>query len=382
LPKIVLISPAFPLRGGIAASSERLAREFQAMGHQVVLYSFSLQYPSFLFPGKTQYAEGPAPQDLDIRTTINSINPFSWLITARKIAREQPDYIVTRYWLPFMAPALSTILIVFGWLSARKTKKIGFVDNLIPHEKRFGDTFLSKCFCATNDGFLAMSDSVGHDLKRFSPQKNISISPHPIYDHYGVRIAKLDALAKLDLDPTHIWFLFFGFIRAYKGLDLLLEAMSDQRLRDRKCSLIIAGECYENWALYQSIIDKNKLQNQIVLHNKYIADDQVTTYFSATDLVVQPYRTATQSGITQIALHFNKPTLVTNVGGLPEMVKHKLTGYVTEINPVSIADAMLYHLDSIQKSNTESPSEPMYDAIEAEKARYAWRILAEEIMNN
>jgi D-inositol-3-phosphate glycosyltransferase len=371
--KIIVLSPAHPLRGGIAASSERLAVELQNMGHEVVIYSFSLQYPGFLFPGKTQYSDAEAPAAFQIKTTINSVNPISWMRTGWLIAQERPDLVITRYWLPFMAPAQGTILACLRWFGSGKTRRVALVDNLIPHEKRLGDRVLSGYFARQNDAFLAMSESVAQDIRAMSPEKTVVVSPHPIYDHYGARLPRNEALTHLGLDESKPWLLFFGFIRAYKGLDLLLQAMSDARLRDAHVQLLIAGECYEDWAPYQSLIDQNNLQNCITLRTDYVSDNEVKYFFSAADLIVQPYKTATQSGITQIALHFNQPTLVTNVGGLPEMVRHGETGYVVEPTPTAIADAVMEYLPKAEKNT-------MYHAIEAEKARFSWRLMAERFL--
>jgi D-inositol-3-phosphate glycosyltransferase len=373
--RILILSPAHPLRGGIAASSERLAHELQAMGHTVVMYSFSLQYPSFLFPGKTQYTDQAAPSGLTIKTTINSINPFSWLRTATQMRKEQPDLVITRYWLPFMAPALGTILCLLKWFGNKHVQRVGLVDNLIPHEKRFGDRLLSRYFAAHTDRFLAMSASVATDIHAMTPNKSVIVSPHPIYDHYGDSVARDHAVQHLGLskEPKHL-IMFFGFIRAYKGLDLLLAAMADQRIRRLSVQLLIAGECYEDWATYQAMIDQYGIGDRVVLHTDYIADTEVRYYFSAADLIVQPYKTATQSGITQIAMHFNKPTLVTRVGGLPEMVQHGLTGFVVEPEPEAIAEAIVQYL-------TEAKPEVMASSIETAKAKYAWRLLAQRLVS-
>jgi D-inositol-3-phosphate glycosyltransferase len=375
--KMILISPAHPLRGGIAASSERLAHELREMGHEVVMYSFSLQYPSFLFPGKTQFSDSAAPDNLVIHSTINSINPFSWLRTAWLIGQSRPDLVITRYWLPFMAPALGTILALMRWFGSKQAHRVALVDNLIPHEKRPGDRLLSRYFAAQNDAFLAMSESVAADIRAMTSQKSVLVSPHPIYDHYGSRIARAEAHQHLQLDASKPWLMFFGFIRAYKGLDLLLHALADVRLRAADVRLLIAGECYENWQTYQDIINQHGLQNCVTLRTDYIPDTEVRSYFSAADLVVQPYKTATQSGITQIALHFNQPTLVTNVGGLPEMVNHLETGYVVEPTPAAIADAVMLYLPILRD---ESRQKQMFDAIEKEKARFSWRLMAERLV--
>jgi D-inositol-3-phosphate glycosyltransferase len=303
------------------------------------IISFSLQYPGFLFPGKTQYDTGKGPQDIKIETSINSINPLNWLKVARQIKREKPDCVIFRYWLPFMGPCLGTI--------ARNIKKgtdikvIAITDNVIPHEKRFGDRGFTSYFLKQCDGFIAMSRAVLNDLETFIRTDKKVFLPHPIYDIFGAKVGKSAAIKHLGLDISDKHILFFGFIRKYKGLDLLLEAMADPRIKQLGVKLIIAGEYYEDAAPYNKIITENGLEKNIILRTEYIPSEEVADYFCASDMVVQPYRTATQSGVTQIAYHFEKPMLVTNVGGLPEIVPHNKVGYVTEIRPASIADAIV-----------------------------------------
>ena len=336
--KVIIVGPAFPLRGGIANFNEALCRAMNVAGIETKIISLSLQYPSFLFPGKTQFDTGNGPQDIVIETKINSINPFNWLKVAKQIKHEQPGYVVFRYWLPFMGPCLGSIA---KWIKKKtKIKVIAITDNVIPHEKRFGDRMFTNYFVKQCDGFIAMSQSVLNDLSEFTNTTNKVFLPHPIYDIFGEKIEKSIALKHLNLNETDKHILFFGFIRKYKGLDLLLEAMADARIKQLNVKLIIAGEYYEDAAPYDELIKKNKLENNIILKTEYIPSEEVKYYFCAADMVAQPYRNATQSGVTQIAYHFEKPMLVTNVGGLPEIVPHNKVGYVTEINSKAIADAI------------------------------------------
>lgn len=361
--KAIIIGPAFPLRGGIANFNEALCRAMNKAGIDTKIISFSLQYPGFLFPGKTQYDTGKGPQDIAIETKINSINPFNWVKIAKQIKHEQPDYVVIRYWLPFMGPCLGTIAKRIRKGTAIKV--IAITDNVIPHEKRFGDKILTKYFVKQCDGFIAMSQSVLNDLKEFTSTDKKVFLPHPIYDIFGAKLEKLIALKHLGLDPNHKHILFFGFIRKYKGLDLLLEAMADERIRHMGVKLIVAGEYYEDAAYYNQIISKNKLENAVILKTEYIPAEEVRYYFCASDMVTQPYRSATQSGVTQIAYHFEKPMLVTNVGGLPEIVPHNKAGYVTEINSVSIADAIV----DFYSNNKE---QVFIQNVIREKQRFLW----------
>ncbi len=367
--KIVLISPAHPLRGGIATSSERLARELQAMGHQVVIYNFSLQYPSFLFPGKTQYSDEAAPEDLLIKTRLNSVNPLNWVLSARSIALESPDRIVVRFWLPFMAPCLGSILRLIRLFSNKKINITALIDNIIPHEKRFGDKALARFFVAACDDFVVMSRSVEAQLQSFLSAdigtESIKYVPHPIYDVYGGPLDKTIARQELGLPQQAPLVLFFGLIRPYKGLDLLLEALA----HTPSVHALIAGECYGDWQPYQKIISAHALESRVHLHTYFIPSEEVSLYFSAADLVVQPYRSATQSGISQIAFHFEKPVLVTAVGGLPEIVRHGISGYVVPPEPLPIAEAIR---DFFENQRAET----LIAGVQAEKERFSWSTLA------
>lgn len=368
--KIVVISPAHPLRGGIAALSERLAQAMQEAGNEVVIYSFSLQYPSFLFPGKTQFTDEPAPDGLRIETCINSVNPWTWWTTGRRIARERPDRVVVRYWLPFMGPCLGTIVRVMNWFSKKKVHTTAVVDNIIPHEKRPGDWMFSKYFTGACTDFLVMSGSVGEEIKTFT-DKPVRLAPHPIYDTYGTPMDKGMARKELGVPADVPVALFFGFIRAYKGLDILLQALP----KAPGIHLIIAGEPYESWAPYQAIIDDNGLASRVHLFTDFIPSTQVRVFFSAADIVAQPYRTATQSGISQIAYHFEKPMIVSNVGGLPEIVTDGVSGYVTDPDPAPIAVA----LSDFFKNNREAT---MIKGVQQEKERFSWRYFLAKLLEN
>ena len=372
--KIVLLSPAHPLRGGIAASSERLAKALQDAGHDVVIYSFSLQYPAFLFPGKTQLTDDPAPKGLVIKTRLNSVNPLNWMMVGREIAAEKPDQIVVRFWLPFMGPSLGTVLQVARLFSGKKIRVTGLVDNIIPHEKRFGDRPFAHWFVRACDDFVVMSKSVGEEIRSFLPaSKNtvevVRFAPHPIYDTYGEPLKKAAARHLLALPESVPMVLFFGFIRKYKGLDLLLEALK----QTPDIHLVVAGECYEDWVFYQKIIEENGLDGRIHLFDEFIPADQVRVFFSAADLVVQPYRSATQSGISQIAYHFEKPMVVTNVGGLPEIVTQGVSGYVVEPESGAIAEAMRDFFDNNREQT-------MREGVVAEKKRFSWEYLVEKLL--
>jgi len=368
--KIVILGTAHPLRGGLSAYNERIAYEFQSQGHEVIIYTFSLQYPDFLFPGTTQFSDQPAPKDLTIKVAVNSVNPFNWWKVGREIKALNADLLIVKFWLPFMAPCLGTICkLVRG---NNKTKVISIIDNIIPHEKRIGDFQFAKYFVNNVDGFIAQSKSVLSDLNLFDATKPKRFSPHPLYDNFGAAIPKEEAKAKLGLDSNKHYLLFFGFIRDYKGLDILLKAIADKHFKDQNINVIVAGEFYNNSEQYHQLIEELKIADLVTLRTDFIPDDMVRYYFCASDIVVQPYKHATQSGVTQICYHFNRPMIVTNVGGLPEIVPNDVVGYVVEPEPTSIANAIL-------KFYAEQKEDVFAANINIEKEKYSWNAMLKSI---
>ncbi|MBQ9586388.1 MAG: glycosyltransferase [Bacteroidaceae bacterium] len=368
--KIIIVGTAYPYRGGLSAFNERLAYEYLDRGDDVEIYTFTLQYPTFLFPGKTQYSDEPAPAGLVIHRRINSINPLNWVSVGREIARKRPDLLITKYWLPFMAPCLGSIE-----RRVRRnghTRIVSILDNVIPHEHRIGDRLFSRYFVGSTDRFVAMSRSVLDDLSLFDTKKPRRFCPHPLYDHYGDLIDKNLARQKLQIDPDGRYVLFFGFIRNYKGLDLLLDALADPRLGQRRVKLLVAGEFYGDPKPYMEQIQQLGISDRIVLCTDFIPDSQVNLYFRACDIVAQPYKSATQSGVTQIAFHFEKPMLVTNVGGLAEIVPDGKIGYVVEPDAKQIADALVRYYDG----NCEAAFSA---AVGEEKKKYTWDKMVDAI---
>ena len=335
--KIIIIGPAHPLRGGLASYNERLAKEFQLQGHEVIIYTFSLQYPGFIFPGTTQYSTEPAPKDLNIKVCINSVNPFNWLSVGRKLKKEKADLIVVRYWLPLMGPCLGTILRIAK--KNKQTKVVCIADNIIPHEKRFGDKPFTKYFIKPVNAFITMSTKVLADLRLFEKDKPAKAVLHPLYDNFGAKLSKQEARTQLKINNEALIILFFGFIRNYKGLDILLDAM--KVLPDKNIKLLVAGEFYEDRKPYDEQIEKLGISNQLILRTDFIPDSEVKYYLCAADVVVQPYRNATQSGVTPLAYHFEKPMIVTNVGGLPSLVPDDKVGLVAEPNAGAIAQKIM-----------------------------------------
>ena len=370
MSKIVLVGPAPPYRGGIADFNEALANELIVQGNEVEIISFSLQYPSFLFPGKSQYLTTfEKNTSFKIHSLINSINPISWRRTVRFIQQINPDFILFRFWIPFMGPSLGTI--------AKKLKKTGFpvfaiTDNVIPHEKRIGDDILTKYFLKNCDGFITMSNAVSEDISKFTNNSNTLTLFHPIYSTFGACSSKEEALDNLKLlDKKYL--LFFGLVREYKGLEIALKAMSHPLIKELDLSLIVAGEFYSSKEKYLNLIDKLKLDN-VIVHDEFIPKEKVKYYFGAADAVVQPYISATQSGITQVAYHFNTPMIVTNVGGLPEIVEHGKQGYVCEVNSNAIVEAILELYSS--EGNVQSLS----NGVAQRKERFSWKTFVTEML--
>jgi D-inositol-3-phosphate glycosyltransferase len=369
--RILLVGPAHPLRGGIAALNERLAQALQASGHEVEVLSFSLQYPGFLFPGTSQYTTDPAPAGVRIASRLNSVNPFNWLWHGLSYRRKKFDLVVFRFWLPFMGPCLGTVARLLG---TDRRLVLAITDNLVPHEARPGDAAFTRYFLGGCDGFLAMSRAVLADLHRLAPYKPSVFSPHPVYDTYGQPLGKAEARAQLGLDPAGRYLLFFGLIRAYKGLDLLLRAFAGGELRARGVRLIIAGEFYDDPDKYEKIIQELDLESSLVRATRFVPNDEVASYFCAADLVVQPYKTATQSGVTQIAYHFGKPMVVTDVGGLGETIPHGRAGYVVPVDAAQIAAAVADFYDHDREA-------ALAQGVAQEAEKYAWPTFVAQLLS-
>ncbi|MBS1513232.1 MAG: glycosyltransferase [Bacteroidetes bacterium] len=368
--KVIIIGPAHPLRGGLASFNERLARAFQERGDEVSIYTFSLQYPEFIFPGTTQYSSDPAPKDLNIKVCINSINPFNWIKVGRQLKKENADLIVVRYWLPLMGPCLGTILRKVK--KNKHTKIVCIADNIIPHEKRPGDTAFTKYFVKPVDAFITMSEKVLADLRLFVKDKPAQAVLHPLYDNFGPKINKEEARQHLGIDINVPLALFFGFIRKYKGLDILLDAMHELKQQHSPIKLLVAGEFYEDEKPYNEQVEKQGIADHLILRTQFIADSEVKYYLCAADVVVQPYRNATQSGVTPLAYHFEKPMIVTNVGGLPSLVPDDKVGLVAEPNAASIAQKITEYF-----AKGEAHFLPY---IQEEKKKLSWTKLTDTIL--
>ena len=368
---IIIVGSAYPLRGGgITTFNELLATKLQEQGHTVKIITFSLQYPSLLFPGKSQYTDEVRAEHLDIEVSVNSINPINWIREGLRIKRMNADLVIFRYWIPFISPCLGTIARILKMNG--KSKVVAIADNIIPHEPTLIDRPLTKYFVKSCDGFVTMSKSVLEDLNTFKVTQRKAYNPHPMYENFGPAMDKLEARKKLGLDGEGKYLLFFGFIRKYKGLDVLLRAFSDKRIQDAGIKLIIAGEYYDSPEEYQNLIKNNKLEEAVVQATDFIPDSKVSSYFCASDMVVQTYKTATQSGVTQIAYYYHKPMLVTDVGGLAELVPDQKVGYVSDINEKDIADKILDFY-------TNNREQTFIDNIKTERERFSWDSMIDKL---
>ena len=366
--KIILLGPAHPYRGGLASIMETMAREWQSRGHEVRIYTFTVQYPSLLFPGKTQYVTTPAPEDLHIERVMNTVNPLNWVSLGLRLKRERPDMVVMKYWTPFMAPCFGTIARIAR--SNGVTKFVCQIDNVEPHEHHIIDRPCNHYYLGAVDGFVYMSEQVHGELKAYTSAPAL-FSPHPMFENFGRAVERDEACRRIGLDVEQRYTLFFGLIRDYKGLDLLLRAWAKWMPEGRK--LLIAGEFYASREKYISLIEELGLREKVVLHDRFIADEDVRYYFSAADALVLPYRTATQSGVTQIAYNFSLPMIVTRVGGLPEIVPDGRVGIVCEPDAESIKEALsqLYEGDTLQRFK---------ENFAEERKRFSWGAMCDKLL--
>ncbi len=369
MARISLLGPAWPYRGGIAHFSAALARTLAARGHAVQPVTFSRQYPAVLFPGKSQFDDGPPPAGVPIASQVlDTLNPLSWRRTARFIAGSGAEVAVLMYWMPFLAPALGTVA---RRLHRRGVTVLGIVHNAIPHERRPGDLVLGRYALGVCDGLIAMSDTVRADLDRLGLTAPTRTVPHPVYDNFGEPIPQAEARAALGLPTEAPVFLFFGFVRRYKGLHVLLDAMHAVTARVPEARLVVAGEFYADEAALRA--QAADLGDAVRFDADYIPDHRVGLYFSAADAVVQPYVTATQSGVAQIAFHFERPVVTTDVGGLAEVVPDGEAGLVVPPeDPAALADALVRFVE-------DDLAEPLAAGVRRQRDLVSWDHLAEAV---
>lgn len=366
--KIAMLSTFYPFRGGIAQFNANLY-EVLKKENEVLAYTFKRQYPNFLFPGKTQYV---TPDDnarpIESIQMLDTANPLTYFKTARQINREKPDILIMKYWMSYFAPSLGTVA---NKVRKNGTKAITVLDNVIPHEQKFFDKPLTTWFLKQNDGFIAMSESVQNDLLSLYPKAKSILKPHPLYNHFGDKVEVIKARKSLEIDPNKKTILFFGLIRDYKGLDLLIDAVS---MLDDSYQLIIAGETYGSFDKYGEHIKKANNPGRIKVFNRYISDNEVPLFFSAADVCVLPYRSATQSGITSIAYHFELPLIATNTGGLKESIEKPGVGLmIPEISASSIAETIEQFFNKDRNIFTSN--------IQKEKSFLTWEHFAETLLS-
>lgn len=379
--KIIQVGTAYPMRGGIAQYVALLFQELSKQ-NEVKVFSFKRQYPEFLFPGKTQYETGePAlkvPDDKNV-IAIDSINPFNWIFTGLKMRKENADLIIYKYWIPFFAIQYSVIS--FFAKVFRKTKVMYICDNVIPHERRFADILLTKIAFLFVDYFLVQSKTVEAELKQLNKKnKPYILTPHPIYNIFGDIVEKnksAEIIGKkynINLYNKKI-LLFFGYIRKYKGLINIIEAMSIVRNKYPEALLLVAGEFYEDSSPYYSKIKDLKLEDNVSIVSDFIPDEDVKYFFSVSDSVVLPYSSASQSGIVQIAYHFNKPVIASKIGGIGEVIVEGKTGLlVPPDNHDMLAGAIL----NFYENNLE---QDFIKGIISEKEKYSWQTYTNKIYN-
>ena len=332
--KVLLLGPAHPYRGGIADTQNYLAQNISRLGHEVLVFTFKYQYPKLLFPGKTQYSSISAPKGINIKRKVHSINPLNWIKTSNEINQYNPDIVLFRYWTPFLAPC-------WNWISKRLSsniKKIAVVDNWIPHERKPWDYILNDLFGKRMDGFVTLSKAVSDEIEVDKPNTHIWSGFHPIGENLPNIIPKAQARKKLGWSKEKKIVLFFGLIRKYKGLDLLIEAFSKAPLKSSETLLAIIGESYEKKEKYTDLIQKLELEDRIICDFNYANAEQTRDVICAADVVAQTYREATQSGVTPLAYYYKTPILVSNLPGLMAPIEKDRTGVVTEKTPEKIAD--------------------------------------------
>tara|TARA_B100000508_G_C11465718_1_gene282259 strand:- start:3806 stop:4909 length:1104 start_codon:yes stop_codon:yes gene_type:complete len=362
--RIAFLSTFYPFRGGIAQFNGALFRALEK-DHEVKAYNFTTQYPSMLFPGKTQFVdENDQADKIPSERVLNSMNPASYGQTARKIKEFKPDLVIIGYWMPYMAPSL-------GYVAGKLSKDynvVSIVHNATPHEKGKFDKRLSSYFFKRNDKCIALSEAVKSDIERNYPSIDVKVLLHPVYEHFGVKVDKIEAIKQLKIPRQKKYILFFGLIRDYKGLDLLIDAM---KFLPTEYHLVIAGESYGSFDKYQEQIKLNNLNDRVHLHLRYIPDSEVKFFFSMSDVVALPYRSATQSGIVAIAKHFNKPVVATNVGGLSEFLNKPGDGVLAATqSPKDIAAAIKRVLEEDESNKDRT-----------QKESYSWDDFGKELIN-
>jgi glycosyltransferase involved in cell wall biosynthesis len=374
------VGPAYPLRGGIAQFNAILVQTLRRRGHEVNVISFRRQYPGLLFPGRTQREEGQIPPELDVgaEAVLDTVAPWTWWVAYRKIRAQDPDLVLYKYWMPFFAPCFGTLS---RWIHKGTHAKVLYIcDNVVPHERRILDDALTRYLLESGDAFIVMSRTVRDDLLRFRPGARHRLVPHPVYEHFGRPMDRAQARRRLlelgvrlaDPDSGRPLLLFFGIIRPYKGLDLLLRAMPGI-VRETQAALVVAGEFYSGREETYRLVEELELREHVHLVDAYVPNDQVGIYLSAADVVVLPYRSATQSGIVQVAYQLERPVIATDVGGLSEMIRDGETGLLVPPGDVEALEA------AVIRFLREGMGPAMEERVREEKKRFSWDRMAEAV---
>lgn len=366
--RIAFLSTFYPFRGGIAQFGGALFKALEKEGHEVQAYTFTRQYPDFLFPGKSQYVDNDDTKEaIPSIEILDSINPFSYWKTAQAIKKFKPDVLITQFWMSFFGPSCGKVANLVG----KDCKVVGILHNVIPHEGRFFDKPFTKYFLNQHDAFVTMSEAVEKDLRKYNPKTPSYLRAHPLYNHFGEIKNSKESKVSLGINQDLKTILFFGFIRDYKGLDLLIQAFD---ALDENYQLVIAGEVYGSFETYQNLIDENKNRERIFCFNNYITDAEVSTYFSASDVCVLPYKSATQSGVTAVSLHFEVPLIATDVGGLKELIQPGKTGEIVETISSKAIEATIMKFYSSNLENYKNE-------IRVLKKEMSWSNFATHLIN-
>ncbi len=365
MKNFILIGPAFPFRGGISNTNHELIQEIQKKFKNSFIITFKKLYPNFIFPGKNQFSSEKKPLKINIERHLTTYNPMSWIKTAKRINKFNPKAVIFRYYSPFLAPAYFVISIIIS----NKIKKIALVDNWKPHESFLSDNFLNKLFGIKITGFVSLSKNVSNQI-RLNFKKPILTLFHPINQNLPIPISKSNARKILKWPKERKTILFYGLIRKYKGLDLLINSIIEEPLKKSQIHLVIAGEFYEPKEKYLKLISKNNLDKRISIYDEYIDNEMTKHLFCASDAVIQTYHSSTQSGVTPLAYFYSTPVLVSKIDGLKDPVLKDKSGIVSEKSTKEISRNILKLLNNLNYYTKN---------IEKTKSNYKWKKFAYEL---
>ncbi len=355
----LIISAAYPYRGGISDSTHSLVNQMSSQNIYCEVWTFKLLYPKIFFPGKTQYSKEVLKSDFKIVRQINILNPINWIITAKKINKIGPKKIIFRYWTPILALSY----FVISWILNNKIKVIGLVDNWSGHERIFFESFFRKLFIKSCDSFISFSENVGEKLKNNTRKKVLPLF-HPINNHLPNKISKDQALSNLNL-PSKKYILFIGLIRKYKGVETLIKAFYYVSKENEDLRLIIAGEFYDDIAIYNKLIKRKDIEDKVIIDDNFLESSKIRDYICVSDLIVQPYKKASQSGITPVAYFYDKPLVVSNIKGLKEIIINDKSGEIFDETPYNLAISLK---NCINPENNRNYS----NNISESKRKYSW----------